>query len=98
MDRRDLSDCEWETLAGVTILLKPFDILSQYLSSQYYPSLSKVLPSIVLLQDHLKEMDGNENNDGLIMMNSALHFNLKDRFNEFYANTAHTVATYVDPR
>ncbi|KAK4023258.1 hypothetical protein OUZ56_008679 [Daphnia magna] len=100
MDHQDLllSDWEWETLAGAAILLKLFDILTQDLSSQYYPSLSKVLPSIVLLQDHLKEIEGMEFNDVLIMMNSALNLNLKYRFNEFYNNTAHTVATYMDPR
>lgn len=102
MDRHDLllSDWEWETLAGAALLLKPFDILTQDLSSQHYPSLSKVLPSIILLQDHLKEIDASEFNDILIMMCSALHLNLKDRFNEFYTNpnAAHTVATYVDPR
>ncbi len=100
MDRQDLllSDWEWETLAGAAVILKPFHILTEDLSSQYYPSLSKVLPSIILLQDHLKEIDSTEFNDILIMMSSSLNLNLKDRFNEFYANTAHTVATYLDPR
>ncbi|KAK4017286.1 hypothetical protein OUZ56_032233 [Daphnia magna] len=98
MDRQDLllSDWEWETLAGAAILLKPFDILTQDLSSQYYPSLSKVLPSIVQIQDHLKEIEGIEFNDVFIVMNSALNLNLKYRFNEFYNNTAHTLATYID--
>jgi hypothetical protein len=39
-----------------------------------------------------------EFNDILIMISSSLNLNLKDRYNEFYANTAHTVATYLDPR
>lgn len=62
MDRQDLLLCdwEWETLAGTAVILKPFHILTEDLSSQYYPSLSKALPSIILLQDHHKEIDSTE--------------------------------------
>nr|CAH0102197.1 unnamed protein product [Daphnia galeata] len=79
MDRQDLLLCdwEWETLAGAAVILKPFHILTEDLSSQYYPSLSKVFPSIILLQDHHKEMHSTESNDILIMMSSSLNLNLK---------------------
>ncbi|KZS13406.1 Uncharacterized protein APZ42_021473 [Daphnia magna] len=100
MDKRDLllDDWEWETLAGAKALLKPFDILTQDKSSQYYPSISKVLPSIRLLQEHLTEIRNHELNDVLIMMCSALNLNMKDRFVEFYQNSSHIVSSYLNPR
>nr|CAH0106119.1 unnamed protein product [Daphnia galeata] len=81
MDRQDLmlEDWEWETLAGAKVLLKPFDILTQDLSSQYYPSISKVLPSIRLLQEYLTEIHNHEFNDVLLMMCSSLNLNLKEQ-------------------
>ena len=100
MDRQDLllEDWEWETLAGAKVLLKPFDILTQHLSSQYYPSISKVLPSIRLLQEHLTEIHNHEFNDVLLMMCSSLNLNLKERFVDFYQNSCHIVSSYLDPR
>jgi hypothetical protein len=100
MDRQDLllEDWEWETLAGAKVLLKPFDILTQHLSSQYYPSISKVLPSIRLLQKHLTEIHNHEFNDVLLMMCSSLNLNLKERFVDFYQNSCHIVSSYLDPR
>ena len=100
MDRQDLllEDWEWETLAGAKALLKPFDILTQDLSSQYYPSISKVLPSIRLLQEHLTEIHNHEFNDVLLMMCSSLNLNMKERFVDFYQNSCHIVSSYLDPR
>ena len=100
MDRQDLllEDWEWETLAGAKVLLKPFDILTQDLSSQYYPSISKVLPSIRLLQEHLTEIHNHEFNDVLLMMCSSLNLNMKERFVDFYQNSCHLVSSYLDPR
>ena len=100
MDRQDLllEDWEWETLAGAKALLKPFDILTQDLSSQYYPSISKVLPSIRLLQEHLTEIHNHEFNDVLLMMCSSLNLNMKERFVDFYQISCHIVSSYLDPR
>ncbi|XP_032785668.1 uncharacterized protein LOC116923317 [Daphnia magna] len=89
---------EWETLAGAKALYKPFDILTQDLSSQYYPSISKVLPSTRLLQEHLTEIRNQDFNDFLIMMFSALNLNMKARFLDFYQNSSHIGSSYLDAR
>ncbi len=58
MDRNDilLTPDEWSILAGVNEILKPFDEVTTDLSSQFYSSLSKVIPLIKFLQPNLRAM------------------------------------------
>ncbi|KZS20288.1 Uncharacterized protein APZ42_013066 [Daphnia magna] len=55
MDKTELllTANEWNILAGSAEMLKPFDEVTTDLSSQYYPSISKVIPSIRILQHNL---------------------------------------------
>jgi hypothetical protein len=61
IDRRDLdlNEFEWEILANVVEILKPFDELTKDLSSQNYPSISKVIPSTVLVTKWLNNINKN---------------------------------------
>lgn len=38
-------------------VLEPFEELTTDLSSQDYPSLSKIIPSVALLNEHLKSIE-----------------------------------------
>jgi hypothetical protein len=101
MDRLDLvlTDMEWATLAGAAIILKPFDDVTTDLNSQYYPSISKVIPSIKILLHSLTTMITTEFNPVLKTMLSALQNNLTRRFiHTTEQSTAHMVSTYLDPR
>jgi hypothetical protein len=61
IDRRDLdlNEFEWEILANVVEILKPFDELTKDLSSQNYQSISKVIPSTVLVTKWLNNINKN---------------------------------------
>ncbi len=56
-DRNDLlfTQNEWDILAGVVSMLKPFDEVTTVLSSQFYTSISKIIPSIKILQHNHKK-------------------------------------------
>ena len=103
MDRKDLllTDNEWSILVGVAEILKPFDEVTTDLSSQYYPSISKVIPSIRILQHNLGSMhfDASCTILAIFEMKSDLLKNIFDRFNLTMENsTAHLVTTFLDPR
>lgn len=61
IDRRDLdlNEFEWEILANAVEILKPFHELTKDLSSQNYPSISKVIPSMVLVTKWMNNINKN---------------------------------------
>nr|CAH0103384.1 unnamed protein product [Daphnia galeata] len=105
MDSKDLllTTDEWSILAGVAEILKPFDEVTTYLSSQYYPSISKtvVILSIRILQHNLGSMhfDASCTILAIFEMKSDLLDYISDRFNmTTESSTAHLVSTFLDPR
>lgn len=103
MDRTDLllTPDEWSILTGVAEILKPFDEVTTDLSSQFYPSISKVIPSIRILQHNLGAINIDANCPILTIfeMKSDLLGNLMDRFNiTMESSTAHLVSTFLDLR
>lgn len=62
-NRRDLEleDFNWETIAGMVVLL-PFEETTTELSSQFYSSLSKVIPAVKILLRRLSSLVTTEYN------------------------------------
>ena len=92
----DLTDFEWETLYTSMGLLLPFEELTRDLSSQLYPSLSKVVPSVKLIQNFLATISPVTYAPCLIELIESLREEMNRRFGVF--NTAHLISTYLDPR
>lgn len=96
-----LTENEWKMLTAVAEILKPFHDITTELSSQYYPSLSKVIPSIRILLQNLGTVHLESNLELLPIfeMKSDLTNNIRDRFHLTMDNsTAHLVSTFLDPR
>ena len=51
-----LNIIEWEEVGELTFLLTPFEKITTNLSSQLYPSISKVIPSIRLMENTLQDV------------------------------------------
>lgn len=101
MDRQDLllDDEEWEILSGAIKILEPFHRVTADLSSQFYPSLSKVIPSIRILHLNLSQIGDSEFHQTLKDLLRGLRTNMKDRFDLLLStSTAHLVSTFLDPR
>ena len=100
VDRRDLSlnDYEWDTLAGMVTILTPFEEVTTELSSQFYPSLSKLLPVVKLLILRLNSFVANEYNPWLINLLNALKDGMAQRFSQIDRNVSALIASYLDPR
>ncbi|KAI9550748.1 hypothetical protein GHT06_004941 [Daphnia sinensis] len=72
---------EWTiSLGSVCNMLNPFDEVTTDLSSQYYPSISKVIPSIRILQHNLGALNITGCCPILKKMSSDLLTNINDRF------------------
>jgi len=96
-----MSENDWETLANAIDLLQPFEELTKDLSSQYYPSISKCIPSIVLLNRWLRNTYQNVHIDCLKVLISDLLIGIKARFEDdqkIWHSTSHLIGTYLDPR
>lgn len=100
LDRQDLlfEDFDWETLAGVIEVLTPFEETTTDLSSQYYPSISKVIPSIKILQRRLADVITTEYNPWLINLIGDLRTNVAERFISAERETSYLITTFLDPR
>lgn len=93
----DLQVHEWETLVSAMELLQPFDEITADLSSQHYPSISKVIPSIRLVMHFLNRRK--EDISCLAQLNLDLLSLLSTRFSiTLKYSTPHLIATYLDPR
>jgi hypothetical protein len=79
--------------------LKPFDDITKDLSSQFYPSLSKVIPSIRILQHNLAVIQQTAYNKELEKLILDLTENITTRFDlSLRKLTSTLVTTYLDPR
>jgi hypothetical protein len=52
-----LTESEWDVISNVIAVLTPFDEVTIELSSESYPSISKVLPLSKILRRHLVQVD-----------------------------------------
>ena len=68
LQRNDLllEDFDWETIAGAIEILSPFEEATTDLSSQFYSSLSKVIPCVKIIQQKLSELISSEYNPWLL--------------------------------
>ncbi len=83
---------------GIMDILGPFDELTTDLSSQFYPSLSKVIPSVKLIERHLAHVRTSVEQPCLIQLVDDLLREMKDRFGTVEGNTSSASATFLDPR
>ena len=101
MKRPDLvlSEEDLKILAGAREILKPFNDITKNLSSQLYPSLSKVIPSIRILLHNLAAITLTGYNLDLEVFIKDLTDNINIRFDQSLRKLTSTlVTTYLDPR
>jgi len=101
MKRPDLvlSEEDLKILAGAREILKPFNDITKDLSSQFYPSLSKVIPSIRILLHNLAAITLTGYNLDLEAFIKDLTDNINIRFDQSLRKLTSTlVTTYLDPR
>ncbi len=101
MKRPDLvlSEEDLKILAGARDILKPFNDITRDLSSQFYPSLSKVIPSIRILLHNLAAITLTDYNLDLEAFIKDLTDNINIRFDQSLRKLTSTlVTTYLDPR
>ncbi len=99
--RRDdllLEEFDWDTIAGAIEILSPFEEATADLSSQFYPSLSKVIPCVKILQAKLSGLVSTEFNPWLINLLNDLRHNLGERFITLEREIKFVVSTFLDPR
>ena len=97
----DLSEMEWDTLVNVIDVLQPFQELTKELSSQNYPSISKCIPSVVLLTRWLRNTHQTVHTDCQKRLISDLLDGISKRFDntqKIWHSTPHLIGTYLDPR
>lgn len=101
MKRPDLvlSEEDLKILAGARDILKPFNDITRDLSSQFYPSLSKVIPSIRILLHNLAAITLTGYNLDLEAFIKDFTDNINIRFDQSLRKLTSTlVTTYLDPR
>ena len=101
MKRSDLvlTAKEWKTLSNARDILKPFDDITRDLSSQFYPSLSKVIPSLRILLHNLAAISLMEYDIECERLIKDLTDNISSRFDQSLRKLTSTlVTTYLDPR
>jgi hypothetical protein len=58
-----LEDFDWNTIAGATEIISPFE---EATTDQFYPSISKVIPCVKIIQQKLSELISLECNPWLL--------------------------------
>ncbi|KZS05323.1 Uncharacterized protein APZ42_031519 [Daphnia magna] len=98
LQRMDLSFTaeQWDLMEGIVKVLSPCEQVSRALSSQRYPSLSKLFPLISLMLEGLTNVfDVNPvRYEGLLIFRNRLMRNIKPRFH----NLAHTNQDFRAPK
>lgn len=99
LKRDDLkfSDEDWELIAGSVELLRPFEEVTRDLSSSSYPSMSKMIPAVRLLQRHLQHAQYTFNG-ALEQLRMDLINSVNSRFRLVEESTVPLVSTFLDPR
>lgn len=100
MDRLDLnlSKNEWTSLRELCLVLQPFKDVTEELSSEKYISLSKLIPMIGILKNHLINVMRKISIVQIITFAASLSNGLDKRFNQIEFNEHASIATYLDPR
>ena len=93
---------EWEIIEHILHLLQPFAVLTDYMSSQSYPTLSSIIVFYNAILDHLDNYEDDpfyKQNKHLQSIESAARA-AKCKLLEYYNRTTdiHCVVTLLDPR
>ncbi|KAI9554377.1 putative zinc finger BED domain-containing protein 4-like [Daphnia sinensis] len=98
LQRMDLSFTvdQWDLMQGIVEVLSPCEQVSTELSSQRYPSLSKLFPLISLMLEGLTNVfdDSPVRYEGLLIFRNRLMRNIKHRFH----NLEHTNPDFRAPK
>ena len=84
----------------MVVVLEPLLEVTTNLCSQHYPSISKVIPAVKLLQLHYSSlMNDTFGIYSVDQLARDLHTNIKERFNDIEKNhTSAIITAYLDPR
>ena len=91
-----LEGFEWQVLSEIQSILAPFEEVTKDISSQYYPSVSKVIPCVRELCKELELLECLYVD--CMLLKDALQDNLQSRFGNIESVTPLLVSTYLDPR
>ena len=91
-----LNIIEWEEVGELTFLLTPFEEITTNLSSQHYPSISKLIPSIRLMENTLQDVIPTFTS--IDQLKKDILANMSNRFLHVEDVTPLYVSTYLDPR
>jgi len=96
----DLQDYEWEMLSGLVNILAPFEEITTDLSSQSYPSLSKMIPAVRLLQASLVSSLAEQRYPDPMLRELQEHLlnGLRSRFRNIELSTSILLSSYREPR
>ena len=96
-----LPNSEWKTLENYKALLDPFARYTQLASSESCTSISSIIPIVMELGMHLKEMG---EKPGMAIVSNMILKELNRRFQKVYDTRSaffdpiYVAATYLDPR
>lgn len=96
----DLTNAEWAGLKQLVEVLGPFEEVTTSLCSQFYASISKVIPAVRLLQLHLQSLKPFHSAlPGIEKLVNDLHVNVTNRFKDIEkTHTTAIISTFLDPR
>jgi hypothetical protein len=86
----------WDEIDELVFLLAPFEEITTDLSSQHYPSVSKVIPAIRLLEHALEDIQPTFASIGQLKRDISV--DISNRFQYVENVTPLLVSTYLDPR
>ena len=91
-----LNVIEWDEVAQLVFLLSPFDEITTNLSSQHYPSVSKVIPAVRLMEQTLQDVIPTF--ASVDRLKKDILSGLSSRFQGLEDVTPLLLSTYLDPR
>ena len=91
-----LNVIEWDEVAELVFLLSPFDEITTNLSSQHYPSVSKVIPAVRLMKQTLQDVIPTF--ASVDRLKKDILSGLSSRFQGLEDVTPLLLSTYLDPR
>ena len=91
-----LNVIEWDEVAELVFLLSPFDEITTNLSSQHYPSVSKVIPAVRLMEQTLQDVIPTF--ASVDRLKKDILSGLSSRFQGLEDVTPLLLSTYLDPR
>ena len=91
-----LNVIEWDEVAELVFLLSPFDEITTNLSSQHYPSVSKVIPAVRLMEQTLQDVIPTF--ASVDRLKKDILSGWSSRFQGLEDVTPLLLSTYLDPR